>query len=75
LSTDAQLAANQLLHEIEAPGAGRLRLPRHAARFGATPAREPARAPSLGEHTDAALAELGLERAAIDALRARGVVR
>jgi crotonobetainyl-CoA:carnitine CoA-transferase CaiB-like acyl-CoA transferase len=71
---DAQLAANELVHEVEEPGAGRLRLPRHAARFGATPARAPARAPALGEHTDAVLAELGLGAAEIAALRSGGAV-
>ena len=71
---DAQLAANEMIHEISEPGAGRLRLPRHAARFDATPARAPARAPALGEHTTAVLTELGLDDAAIGGLRARGVV-
>jgi hypothetical protein len=42
------------------PNEGRLRLPRHAAR-----------APGLGEHRGAVLADLGFEPDAIDALRAR----
>jgi crotonobetainyl-CoA:carnitine CoA-transferase CaiB-like acyl-CoA transferase len=74
LLADPQLAANEVLCEIEAPGAGRLRLPRHAARFGTTPARAAAPAPALGEHTRNVLAEVGLDGAEIDALRSSGAV-
>jgi crotonobetainyl-CoA:carnitine CoA-transferase CaiB-like acyl-CoA transferase len=71
---DPQLAANEMIREVEQPGAGRLRLPGHAARFDTTPAREPARAPALGEHSAAALAELGVDGPALEALRLSGTV-
>ena len=42
-----------------APGAGRLRQARPAARFSATPTVVRRGAPALGEHTDEILAEIG----------------
>jgi len=53
--------------------AGRLRQPRPAARFAATPAKMGAPAPTIGQHTDEILAELGM-REQIAALRAAGAV-
>ena len=52
---------------------GKTRLPRHPAQFGATPASLTGNSPTLGEHTDAILAELGLA-AHISELREAGVV-
>ena len=73
LHVDPQVKALGMLEDSVHPRAGRLRQPRPAARFAATPARTGAPAPTLGQHTDEILAELGLaERAA--ALRAEGVV-
>jgi formyl-CoA transferase len=40
-----------------------------------TPGRLRERAPRLGEHTGDVLAELGLSRAEIDGLRAKGVIQ
>ena len=45
-----------------------------AARLSKTPADIRHRAPALGEHTDAVLAELGFSAAEIAAFRAQGVV-
>ena len=53
---------------------GKTRLPRHPARFGATPASLSGNSPALGEHTDAILTELGLG-AQIGELRGRGRCR
>ena len=55
---DAQVLAERLVGEIDQPGLGAVRLLAPLVRVGgATPA--PAVAPSLGEHTDAVLGELG----------------
>jgi crotonobetainyl-CoA:carnitine CoA-transferase CaiB-like acyl-CoA transferase len=54
---------------LDQPGEGEL--PQLAGWFGATSSRP---APALGEHTDEALASLGLEAARIAELRAAGVV-
>jgi crotonobetainyl-CoA:carnitine CoA-transferase CaiB-like acyl-CoA transferase len=43
-------------------------------RLSATPGEIRTRAPTLGEHTDAVLGEIGYDEAAIAALRAKGVV-
>ena len=67
------MVANRTLVESKHPAAGRLREPRPAPRFGATPARVGAPAPGLGEHTDEVLAELGLGEQ-VSALRESGVV-
>jgi len=43
-------------------------------RFVGEPVPTPTGAPTLGAHTDAVLAELGLDPAAVAALRADGVI-
>ena len=73
LPADPQVVASQTFVETDHPRAGRLREPRPAPRFGATPAHVGGPAPALGEHTDEVLAELGLG-AEIASLRATGVV-
>jgi formyl-CoA transferase len=71
---DAQAVAMGLFEESEHPVAGRLRQPRHPARFGGTPARLGGPSPALGEHTDEILAEFGFADRA-ETLRAAGVVQ
>ena len=73
LPDDPHARAIGLFVEDEHPAAGRIRLPRHPARFGATPAEVGAPAPGLGEHTDEILAEIGWA-GRIAELRAAGVV-
>ena len=73
LHRDPQVVALGMLEESVHPAAGRLRQPRPAARFAATPSHTGAPAPTIGQHTDEILAELGFgERVA--ALRAEKVV-
>lgn len=73
LTRDAHAHAIGLFEESEHPTAGRLRQPRHPARFGATPAALGGPAPTLGQHTDELLAEIGLANQTGE-LRADGVV-
>lgn len=73
LADHPQIRANGLLVEDEHPTAGRLRQPRPAARFEATPAALRRPAPTLGQHSDEVLAELGYAPAEIAALREAGV--
>ncbi len=71
---DAQIAASELIEEIDHPLAGRIRHVRPAARFDRTPSRVRGFAPALGQHTDEVLEEIGLEAPEIAALRAAGTI-
>ena len=73
LVDDPHARAVGLFVEVDHPAAGRIRQPRHAARFGSTPVDGPGLAPSLGEHTDEILAEAGLSAGEVAGLRASGV--
>ena len=74
LPHDPQVQANGLLSETNHPALGRVQQPRPPAVFGGTPARHGPHAPTLGQHTDEVLRELGLDDARIAALRADKVV-
>lgn len=58
LPTDPQIVHNETILEIDHADLGRVRQPRHPARFFGTPTQPPGPAPHLGEHTAAVLAEL-----------------
>lgn len=73
LPAHPQLQANGSFAEFDHPRAGRLREPRPAARFEGTPEGVGRPSAALGEHTEAILAELGLD-ADLAALRERGVI-
>lgn len=74
LLTHPQIAANALIVETDHPAAGRVRQTRPAARFERTPAEIRRQAPTLGQHTDEVLQELGLAAGEIDALRDAGTI-
>jgi crotonobetainyl-CoA:carnitine CoA-transferase CaiB-like acyl-CoA transferase len=59
-----QIEQNQLIFESDHPVAGRIRQPRAAARFDKTPTTLERPAPTLGQHTEEILKELGIERSA-----------
>jgi crotonobetainyl-CoA:carnitine CoA-transferase CaiB-like acyl-CoA transferase len=71
---DPQLRHNASFFEREHPEAGRLREARPPARFSKTPQEPGGLAPAHGEHTEAVLAELGYDAAAIARLRAEGAI-
>lgn len=73
LPDDAHAKAIGLFEQRQHPIAGRTRLPRHPARFTATPATLGGNSPGLGEHTDDVLTEVGLGDR-IAALRACGAI-
>ncbi|NNE72242.1 MAG: CoA transferase [Acidimicrobiales bacterium] len=71
---DPQVVASDLFREHEHPTMGRLREPRHPTVFAGTPVPwTDADCPSLGQHTDAVVAEAGWGDR-LDELRADGVV-
>jgi crotonobetainyl-CoA:carnitine CoA-transferase CaiB-like acyl-CoA transferase len=74
LPGDAQVRATGMLVEEEHPRAGRFTTLGPAVRFGATPGTRRSPAPALGEHTDAVLAEAGLEPDELQHLRAANVI-
>lgn len=67
--------ANPMFSEVDQPGIGQYLMPGTPLNFSALPRSEPRRAPLLGEHTDAVLAEvLGLSETEIGRLHDAGVV-
>lgn len=73
LPEDPHAVAIGLFEEFDHPVAGRVRQPRHPARFQGTPATLQTVSPMLGQHSDEILTELGLADR-VDELRANGVV-
>ncbi len=69
-----QVVANQTLVTSEHPQMGRIREPRPAARFEGTPSAIRNPAPTLGQHSDEVLRELGHGDQDIARLRSEGVV-
>ena len=73
LPDDPHAQASGLFEESVDPVDGRVRRPRHPARFGGTRAELGEVAPALGQHTDEILGELGLG-ADVARLRGEGAV-
>jgi crotonobetainyl-CoA:carnitine CoA-transferase CaiB-like acyl-CoA transferase len=75
VTRDGHLAAREFFTAIEHPGIGAVRYPGAPYHHARTPWRMRGTAPGVGEHNEAVyLGELGLARAELDALRARGIV-
>lgn len=74
LADDPQARAIGLLVDDVHPVAGRIRQPRHPIQFDATPAELGGPAPTIGQHTDAVLGELGLAADELTSLRASGAI-
>jgi crotonobetainyl-CoA:carnitine CoA-transferase CaiB-like acyl-CoA transferase len=70
-----QILANELIVESDDPQTGRMRQPRPAERFDATPSSIRRPAPLLGEHTHEVLRELGVREEEIEALQRDGAIR
>jgi crotonobetainyl-CoA:carnitine CoA-transferase CaiB-like acyl-CoA transferase len=66
---------HDMVHEYDHPDVGRLRLMGQPIAFRGTPTRDPGPPPTLGQHTDAVLQELGYTDEEITGLVARGVCR
>ena len=74
LSNDPHAQAIGLLEDSVHPTAGPIRQPRHPAIFTSTPAALGGPAPTLGQHSDELLAELGLSAGEIAELRSSSVI-
>lgn len=71
---DAHYRARGMIREIRTADGGTLKVPGVVPRLSATPGDFDGGGPTLGEHTDAVLRELGYDDARIADLRARGIV-
>jgi crotonobetainyl-CoA:carnitine CoA-transferase CaiB-like acyl-CoA transferase len=71
---DPQVAAREMVVEVEHPTVGRMKTLGLPVKFSDTPGRVARAAPLLGEHTDEILAALGYEAGEIDALCREGAV-
>jgi CoA:oxalate CoA-transferase len=72
---DPQVAARNMIVELEHPVAGTQKMPNSPFKFSQTPVALQEPAPLLGQHTAQVLGEwLGLSEGEIDALRAEGVI-
>ncbi|MCS5618721.1 MAG: CoA transferase [Myxococcota bacterium] len=69
-----QVVANQIVVELDHPVVGKVRQTRPAERMDGTPSQISRPAPTLGQHTDEVLQELGLGKEEVDALRSAGVL-
>ena len=72
---DRQIAARQMLVEVDQPGVGKIPIPGVAIRLSQTPGRVEACAPALGEHNEEIYCGLlGLEREELTRLKQENVI-
>ena len=72
--TQEQVAVNKILTEYDHPGLGKIRQPRPAAQFSATPTNTQQYAAMLGEHGEEILKEAGFQEDEIAGLLERGIL-
>lgn len=72
---DPAVQHHDMIREYHHPEVGRLRVLGQPLVFSETRPRDPGPPPTLGEHTDRVLGDLGYDAGAIAALRAGGIVR
>jgi formyl-CoA transferase len=71
---DAQYAAREMIRDITLADGSSLKVPGVVPKLSATPGGFDAGGPTLGQHTDEVLREIGYDDGAIEELRGRGVV-
>jgi crotonobetainyl-CoA:carnitine CoA-transferase CaiB-like acyl-CoA transferase len=71
---DPHYAARRMIRQIRLADGAALKVPGVVPKLSATPGDFDGGGPTLGQHTDAVLAELGLDAAAIADLRRRGLI-
>jgi crotonobetainyl-CoA:carnitine CoA-transferase CaiB-like acyl-CoA transferase len=72
---DPQVQAREMVVEMDHPVAGRIKNIGIPVKLSETPGSVRRPAPTLGQHTDEVLADLGYSEAEVDRLRAEGVVK
>jgi crotonobetainyl-CoA:carnitine CoA-transferase CaiB-like acyl-CoA transferase len=72
---DPAVRHHDMIHEYDHPEVGRLRLMGQPLQFAGTPTRDPGPPPTLGQHTDVVLREIGFGADDIADFRARKVIR
>jgi len=71
---EPQVQHREMLQEVEHPTAGPLKILRNPIRYSETPIDGYTAPPTIGQHTDNVLAQLGYKNAEIDALRSKNVI-
>ncbi len=71
---DPQIAARDMIAEVDHPTVGRTRVIGSPLKLSGTPPSVRTAPPTLGQHTETVLTELGYDRAAIANLRATAVI-
>jgi crotonobetainyl-CoA:carnitine CoA-transferase CaiB-like acyl-CoA transferase len=72
---DPAVRHHDMIREYDHPEVGRLRMMGQPLVFSASPTRDPGPPPTLGQHTDAVLGEIGYTDVGIAELKRRGVVK